>query len=87
MIRAQVCSATAAALAPTAAFVAAVAMPVFGADSKLVGALALSGPVSRPTPERVKTIGSTLFKAAWALSRALGCPASEAEPRRPVAAE
>lgn len=68
-------------------YVAAVAMPVFGADSKLVGALALSGPISRLTPERVEAIAPILSKAAWSLSRALGCHTSETAPRRRIAAE
>ena len=50
-------------------FVAALAMPVFGADTKLVGALALSGPVSRLTPDRVKT------SAACCASLPGACPA------------
>ena len=61
-------------------FVGAVALPVFGADAKLVGALAVSGPVARLTPGRVEAIGASLRDAAWGLSRALGCPAPE--PRR-----
>lgn len=54
--------------------VGALAMPVFGADSKLIGALALSGPVARLTPERVQSMGTILSKAAWRLTRALGGP-------------
>ncbi|KRQ95961.1 IclR family transcriptional regulator domain-containing protein [Bradyrhizobium valentinum] len=54
--------------------VGALAMPVFGADAKLIGVLALSGPVARLTPERVKSMGAILSKAAWKLTRALGGP-------------
>lgn len=59
--------------------VAAIAMPVFGADAKLVGAIALSGPVPRLTPERAKQVGAILVKAAWGLTRALGGPAEDAD--------
>lgn len=54
--------------------VAALAMPVFGADGKLMGALSLSGPVPRLTPERAKIVGAILAKAAWNLTRTLGGP-------------
>lgn len=57
---------------------AAMAMPVFGADGKQVGALALSGPVARLTAERVIGIGPVLVRMAAELSRSLGC--SEIEP-------
>lgn len=58
--------------------VAALAMPVFGADAKLVGALSLSGPIPRLTPERARVVGAALSKAAWRLTRALGGPAEHA---------
>jgi DNA-binding IclR family transcriptional regulator len=51
---------------------AAIAMPVFGADLRLVGALALSGPVPRLTPERFAEISPILASAAWTVSRSLG---------------
>lgn len=52
---------------------AAVAMPVFGADDRQVGALALSAPVARLTSERFADIGPILAEMAAELSRSLGC--------------
>lgn len=58
---------------------AAMAMPVFGADDRLVGALALSGPVARLTVERVAEIAPVLVQTAGDLSRSLGCSADAAD--------
>ena len=52
--------------------VAALAMPVFGTGDRLTGALALSGPTSRLTAERAKTLSSPLRDAAELLSSELG---------------
>lgn len=52
---------------------AAVATPVFGADDRQVGALALSGPVARLTSERFDEISPLLMQMAADLSRSLGC--------------
>lgn len=52
---------------------AAMAMPVYGADGRQVGALALSGPVARLTSERVAEIKPVLVAMAADLSRSLGC--------------
>lgn len=52
---------------------AAVATPVFGADGRQVGALALSGPVARLTNERFAEIAPILQRMAADLSRSLGC--------------
>ena len=57
--------------------VAALAMPVFGADNKIVGALSLSGPVPRLNAQRSKAIGDVLATAAWGLTRALGGPGGQ----------
>lgn len=52
--------------------VASAAMPVFGAGGRLLGALAVSGPVSRLTRERAEEISTLLREAGEALTRALG---------------
>lgn len=52
---------------------AAMAMPVFGADGRQIGALALSGPVTRLTADRVAEIAPVLVRMAADLSRSLGC--------------
>lgn len=52
--------------------VAALAMPVFGTEDRLIGALALSGPRSRLTAEQAKTSGPLLREAAERLSSELG---------------
>ncbi|WP_114946673.1 IclR family transcriptional regulator [Microvirga calopogonii] len=51
---------------------AAIAMPVFGANLRLVGALALSGPVTRLTPDRAQEIRVYLYAAAMRLTKSLG---------------
>jgi DNA-binding IclR family transcriptional regulator len=48
------------------------AMPVFGADSKLVGALAISGPITRFTADRAKAVSETLYSMAMELTKSLG---------------
>ena len=52
--------------------VASMAMPVFGAGGRLLGALAISGPVSRWTRKRADEVRTTLQEEAEALSTALG---------------
>jgi DNA-binding IclR family transcriptional regulator len=51
---------------------AALAMPVFGANLRLVGALALSGPVTRLTPDRAQEIKAYIHAAAMRLTKSLG---------------
>ena len=49
-----------------------VAAPVFGLDDEMVGAISVSGPLSRFTPERVERAQASLIKGASDLSQALG---------------
>jgi DNA-binding IclR family transcriptional regulator len=51
---------------------AGLAAPVFSDGTKLVGALAVSGPVTRFTEERAKAISETLLSLAAELTRSLG---------------
>ncbi|MCP3381276.1 IclR family transcriptional regulator [Bradyrhizobium sp. CCGUVB4N] len=51
---------------------AALAMPVFGVGDKLVGALAISGPVSRLTSARAEQVKGALVEAATKLTIACG---------------
>ncbi|ANY05479.1 IclR family transcriptional regulator [Pseudonocardia sp. HH130630-07] len=51
---------------------AAVAVPVFGMDSRFVGALGVVGPRQRLTPERVPEVTELLLRHAGDLSRRLG---------------
>ncbi|OSI24889.1 IclR family transcriptional regulator [Bradyrhizobium canariense] len=51
---------------------AALAMPVFGVGDSLVGALAISGPVSRLTTARAEQIKGALAEAATKLTLACG---------------
>ena len=53
---------------------AGVASPVFGPGGKCAGALSLSGPKPRFTPDNIKTMTSLLLKAAIRLTRGLGGP-------------
>lgn len=52
--------------------VASLAMPVFGAGRRLIGALALSGPASRLTAAQAETYAPRLREAAERLSAELG---------------
>ena len=52
--------------------VASLAMPVFGSEGRLIGALALSGPSSRLTVREVETLAPKLRDAAERLSAQLG---------------
>jgi DNA-binding IclR family transcriptional regulator len=52
--------------------VASMAMPVFGAGGRLLGALAITGPASRLTRQRADDVRKTLRDEAEALSAALG---------------
>jgi DNA-binding IclR family transcriptional regulator len=54
---------------------AGLAAPVFGPAGRLAGALSLSGPKERFTPETIARMRSLLLKAAAALSLSLGNPA------------
>lgn len=51
---------------------AALAAPVFGVDRTLVGALTISGPVSRLTPQRADEVKGALLAAADKLTVACG---------------
>src|ERR687885_1326332 len=51
---------------------AALAIPVFGADSRLIGALAVSGPVTRLTAKRAQEVKPVLHSAGVRLTTALG---------------
>jgi DNA-binding IclR family transcriptional regulator len=51
---------------------AAAAVPVFSADGGIVGALAVSGLITRFTPDKLKTIADALLQNGSALSTALG---------------
>ncbi|WP_439373557.1 IclR family transcriptional regulator [Bradyrhizobium sp. PMVTL-01] len=53
---------------------AALAMPVFGIGDSLVGALAISGPVSRLTAARAEQMKGALVEAATKLTLACGGP-------------
>lgn len=53
---------------------AGLACPVFGPGGKCIGALSLSGPKPRFTPENVKRMTSLLLTAAVRLTRASGGP-------------
>jgi DNA-binding IclR family transcriptional regulator len=56
--------------------IAAIAAPVFGPQGSLRGALALSGPAARFSPERIPGMSQALLKAAAELTRRLGGDAS-----------
>jgi DNA-binding IclR family transcriptional regulator len=51
---------------------AALAMPVFGIGESLVGAISISGPISRLTPARADQMKGALFEAATKLTLACG---------------
>jgi len=51
---------------------AAVACPIFGMDGAMVGAIQLSGPQSRFTPDYVKNIKNIILEAAAEITRTLG---------------
>lgn len=52
--------------------VGSLAMPVFGAERRFLGALAISGPTSRLTAERAEAIAPSIREAADRLSAELG---------------
>jgi hypothetical protein len=51
---------------------AALAVPIFGNGNALLGALSLSGPISRISTERAKAMAEPLRRAGKALSEELG---------------
>ena len=51
---------------------AAIASPVFGADQRLIGALSVSGPKLRFTPDNVALMSRHVREAATTITRALG---------------
>jgi DNA-binding IclR family transcriptional regulator len=57
-------------------------MPVFGIGDSLVGALAISGPVSRLTTARAEQIKDALVEAASKLTAACGGTSSSDTPKR-----
>ncbi|WP_313430436.1 helix-turn-helix domain-containing protein [Pseudomonas sp.] len=59
---------------------ASVAFPVYGAGDELVGALVLSGPSSRLTPECAEAFNDIFFDATRDLMRSLGCKAADGLP-------
>ncbi len=48
------------------------AVPVFGLDNEIMGALTVSGPMSRFTPDRIARTCAALLQAAKDLSQTLG---------------
>lgn len=60
--------------------VAALAVPVFGEGDALLGALTISGPVSRLTPARASAMSQTLISHGRELSRQLGATLSIYDP-------
>jgi DNA-binding IclR family transcriptional regulator len=60
---------------------ASLAMPVFRQNGVLAGALTISGPVTRLTPERAKTIMQPLREAGLRLSKGLGADMRNSLPR------
>lgn len=73
----------------TDAHVASLAAPVFGAEADLLGALTISAPLARLTPERIAGMKAPLSAAAGEMTRALGgfFPELDAPKRAPTAAE
>lgn len=55
---------------------ASVALPIYGAQEELMGALVISGPASRLTEEAAESFKGILFEAARDLMRSLGCKAA-----------
>jgi DNA-binding IclR family transcriptional regulator len=49
-----------------------VAVPIFGLNDELLGAISVSGPVSRFTPERIERARAALMQGARELSQTLG---------------
>jgi IclR family acetate operon transcriptional repressor len=58
----------------------AVAAPVFDHTGSVVGALGLSVPTIRMSPERVEALGRRIKAAAWEVSKRLGAPGRADEP-------
>ena len=59
--------------------IAAIAAPIFGPYGSLRGALALSGPAARFSPERIPEMSQALLRSAAELTRRLGGDASMLE--------
>jgi IclR family acetate operon transcriptional repressor len=64
----------------------AVAAPVFDHSGAVVGALGLSVPTIRMSPERVEELGRHVKDAAWEVSRGLGASRETVEPAIALAA-
>ncbi|MFF7709188.1 helix-turn-helix domain-containing protein [Pseudomonas sp. NPDC007930] len=52
---------------------ASMALPVFGAQQELIGALVISGPSGRLTEERARTLDALFCEVVAELNRSLGC--------------
>ena len=63
---------------------AALAMPIFGVGDKLVGALTISGPVSRLTVAHAEEVKKLLLEAAQKLTTACGGSPQAAPTRGPT---
>lgn len=56
---------------------ASMALPIYGAQQELMGALVISGPASRLTEETAHTLREVFFHTARDLMRSLGCKTDE----------
>ncbi|AIR90954.1 IclR family transcriptional regulator [Pseudomonas cremoricolorata] len=56
---------------------ASIALPIYGAQHELMGALVVSGPASRLTEETAETLRETMLVTARELMRSLGCKGTE----------
>jgi DNA-binding IclR family transcriptional regulator len=62
---------------------AALATPVFGPGSALIGALAIAGPATRLTPERAQSLKEMLAEAGTELTQLCSSSAVESQPGKP----
>ncbi|MEQ8195473.1 MAG: IclR family transcriptional regulator [Rhodospirillales bacterium] len=61
--------------------IASLAVPVFGQDNALEGAMSFSGPVAHFTPEKVRELTAPLFETAARLTQQLGGDAAPFQAR------
>ncbi|WP_207936332.1 helix-turn-helix domain-containing protein [Pseudomonas sp. 51_B] len=59
---------------------ASMALPIYGAQQKLMGALVISGPASRLTEDYAESLRAMFFEAANDLMRSLGYKPASSEP-------
>ncbi|MDR6713467.1 DNA-binding IclR family transcriptional regulator [Pseudomonas hunanensis] len=59
---------------------ASIALPIYGAQHELMGALVVSGPASRLTEETADTLKNVFFETARDLMRSLGFKAADNKP-------